>query len=100
MNYHDIKFEIETKIPVAFKIYHDVTVKYKTDGLFGDGGYADFALYFHNSYVSLDMDIDTFIIGNFGGVCSLDRMHQTDLELPTEFIEALLKVKLKERSIL
>lgn len=74
-------------------IYHGIKVVYDTDGLYTKDGGGNFALYLDDSYISVDFDIESSRVGNFGGYLNLSEVTCTVLELPKNLISGILCVE-------
>lgn len=95
---HKVAFKVDENVPQkAIDVYHSIKVYYdKSDdyhGLSSVNGGGDFSLYLDDSYLSLDFDIESKRVGNFGGMFCLDKAIKKQINLPNKIISGILLVK-------
>lgn len=87
-----IFFEIEKNVnSKTLSAYQDIFVESENNELFCKNGSGGYSIYLNETYICLDVDIETKRVGSFGGIFYAQK--NKALVIPSEFYTGILKLK-------
>ena len=76
----------------TLNIYHNIEIISNINELYAKDGFGNFSLYLRNSYLSLDFDIESRRICNFGGIINLSNIGIEHIFFPKNIVNGILYV--------
>ncbi len=83
----------------TLNIYHNIEIISNINELYAKDGFGNFSLYLRNSYLSLDFDIESRRISNFGGIINLSNIGIEHILFPKNIVNGILYVCDKNKFI-
>lgn len=94
---HKVKFLFNTNQDnKTIDIYHKIQIVHKDNALFGINAGGGFALYLGESYISIDADVDSKRIENFGGEIVLEHIKNASIKTPKKSVKGILYIDTNE----